>query len=143
TAIFTNNTFHATDQLDITVGLRYTHEKKDLHSVYDNPSGSVGCGATLANPAARAGGAPAGRINGFSTLPPAMQGQILAGLVPAIAPTVAGYMCLPWANIAHDGRDVKQSRTEKEWSGTFKLAYNWSDDVMTYGSAARGYKAGG
>ncbi|QOW18817.1 TonB-dependent receptor [Lysobacter ciconiae] len=142
-AIFTNNTFHATDQLDVTVGLRYTHEKKDLHSIYDNPSGSVGCGATLANPAARVGGALAGRINGFSTLPPAMQGQILAGLVPAIAPTVAGYMCLPWANIAHDGRDVKQSRTEKEWSGTFKLAYKWSDDVMTYGSAARGYKAGG
>ncbi|HEU4773613.1 MAG TPA: TonB-dependent receptor [Lysobacter sp.] len=143
TAIFTNNTFHATDQLDITVGLRYTHEKKDLHSVYDNPNGSVGCGATLANPAARVGGALAGRINGFNTLPPAMQGQILAGLVPAVAPTVAGYMCLPWANIAHDGRDVKQSRTEKEWSGTFKLAYNWSDDVMTYASAARGYKAGG
>ncbi|QOW23796.1 TonB-dependent receptor [Lysobacter sp. H23M47] len=143
TAIFTNNTFHATDQLDITVGLRYTHEKKSLHTVYDNPNGSAACGATLANPAARVAGALAGRINGFGSLPPALQGQILAGLVPAIAPTVAGYMCLPWANIAHDGRDVKQSRTEKEWSGTFKLAYKWSDDVMTYGSAARGYKAGG
>ncbi|MGV8940256.1 MAG: TonB-dependent receptor [Lysobacter sp.] len=143
TAIFTNNTFHATDQLDITVGLRYTHEKKDLHTVYDNPSGSAACAATLANPAARVGGALAARINGFSTLPPALQQQLLAGLVPAVAPQIAGFMCLPWANIAHDGRDVKQSRTEKEWSGTFKLAYNWSEDVMTYGSAARGYKAGG
>src|SRR5690606_23460430 len=56
---------------------------------------------------------------------------------------IAGYMCLPWANIAHHGRNVDQSRTEKEWSGTLKLAYNWSDDVMTYLSAARGYKAGG
>ncbi|WP_222564867.1 TonB-dependent receptor [Novilysobacter antarcticus] len=143
TAIFTNNTFHATDQLDITVGLRYTHEKKTLHTVYDNPNGSAACGATLANPAARVGGALAGRINGFGSLPPALQQQLLAGLVPALAPTIAGYMCLPWANIAHDGRDVTQSRTEKEWSGTFKLAYSWSDDVMTYGSAARGYKAGG
>jgi outer membrane receptor protein involved in Fe transport len=52
-------------------------------------------------------------------------------------------MCLPWANIAHDGRDVSQVRTEKEWSGTLKLAYDWSDDLMTYASAARGYKAGG
>ncbi|KIQ97483.1 TonB-dependent receptor [Lysobacter sp. A03] len=143
TAIFTNNTFHATDQLDITVGLRYTHEKKTLQTVYDNPNGSAACGATLANPAARVGGALAGRINGFGSLPPALQQQLLAGLVPALAPTIAGYMCLPWANIAHDGRDVTQSRTEKEWSGTFKLAYSWSDDVMTYGSAARGYKAGG
>jgi len=142
-AIFTNNTFHATDALDITVGLRYTREKKDLRSVFTNPNGSVACASTLANPAARVAGALAQRINGFASLPPAVQQQLLAALVPAIAPTVAGYMCLPWANIAHHGRDVSQSRTEKEWSGTLKLAYNWSDDVMTYFSAARGYKAGG
>ena len=61
----------------------------------------------------------------------------------AEAPQVAGFMCLPWANIAHHGRDVGQSRTEKEWSGTFKAAYDWSDEVMTYASVARGYKAGG
>ncbi len=139
TALFTNNTFHVTDALDLTVGLRYTHEKKTLHSVYDNPNGSTACASTLANPGARVGGALASRINGFGSLPPALQQQ----LVGQIAPTVAGYMCLPWANIAHDGRDVSQSRTEKEWSGTFKAAYKWSDDVMTYASAARGYKAGG
>src|SRR5690606_4828002 len=33
-ALFTNNTWHATDALDITVGLRYTHEEKELHSAY-------------------------------------------------------------------------------------------------------------
>lgn len=143
TAIFTNNTFHATDQLDITVGLRYTHEKKKLHTTYDNPSGSAACAATLADPGGSVGGALAGRINGFGSLPPATQQALLAGLVPAVAPGVTGYMCLPWSNSAHDGRDVAQSRTENEWSGTFKLAYSWSDDVMTYASAARGYKAGG
>jgi len=143
TAIFTNNTWHATDALDVTVGLRYTHEKKELRSAYTNPNGSVACAATLANPAARVGGALAQRINGFSTLPAPLQQQLLGGLVPAVAPSIAGYMCLPWANIAHHGRNVDQSRTEKEWSGTLKLAYNWSDDVMTYLSAARGYKAGG
>ena len=142
-AIFTNNTFHATDAFDITVGLRYTHEKKELHSVYSNPNGSLACGSTLANPAARVGGALAQRINGFASLPPALQQQLLGALVPAVAPSIAGYMCLPWANIAHDGRVVDQSRTEKEWSGTVKFAYDWSDDVMTYASLARGYKAGG
>ncbi|MBJ6984049.1 TonB-dependent receptor [Luteimonas sp. MC1750] len=143
TAIFTNNTFHATDALDITLGLRYTHEKKELHSVYSNPNGSIGCGSTLANPAARVGGALAQRINNFALLPPALQQQLLGALVPVVAPQVAGFMCLPWANIAHNGRDVEQSRTEKEWSGTVKVAYDWSDDVMTYASVARGYKAGG
>ncbi|KGM52261.1 TonB-dependent receptor [Lysobacter concretionis Ko07 = DSM 16239] len=143
TAIFTNNTFHATDAFAITVGARYTHEKKTLHTLYDNPNGGAACGSALSNPAARVGGALAARINGFASLPPALQQQLLAGLVPAVAPSVAGYMCLPWANIAHDGRDVSQVRTEKEWSGTFKLAYDWSDELMTYASAARGYKAGG
>ena len=142
-AIFTNNTFHATDAFDITVGLRYTHEKKDLHSVYSNPNGGLACGSALANPAARVGGALAQRINGFSTLPAALQQQLLGALVPAVAPSIAGYMCLPWANIAHNGRVVDQTRTEKEWSGTVKLAYDWTDDVMTYASVARGYKAGG
>ncbi|KAF1685905.1 TonB-dependent receptor [Pseudoxanthomonas broegbernensis] len=142
-AIFTNNTWHATDALDLTVGLRYTHEKKELRSAYTNPNGSAACAATLANPAARVGGALAQRINGFASLPPALQQQLLGALVPAVAPSIAGYMCLPWANIAHHGRNVDQSRTEKEWSGTLKLAYNWSGDVMTYVSAARGYKAGG
>ncbi|MBB1472378.1 TonB-dependent receptor [Luteimonas sp. MC1782] len=143
TAIFSNNTFRATDALDFTVGLRYTHEKKELDSAYSNPSGSVGCGATLANPAARIGGALAARINGFASLPPALQAQLLAGLVPAVAPDVVGFMCLPWANAAHNGRNVSQSRTEKEWSGTFKAAYDWTDEVMTYVSVARGYKGGG
>jgi len=143
TAVFTNNTFHATDALDITLGLRYTHEKKELHSVYSNPNGSLACGSALSNPAARVGGALAQRIDNFALLPPALQQQLLGALVPAVAPQVAGFMCLPWANIAHDGRDVRQSRTEKEWSGTLKVAYDWSDDVMTYASFARGYKAGG
>jgi iron complex outermembrane receptor protein len=143
TALFTNNTFHATDALDITVGLRYTHEKKSLDSSYSNPNGSAACGSALSDPATRVGTALAQRINGFAQLPPQVQQMLLGQLVPAVAPQVAGFMCLPWANIAHDGREVSQERTEKEWSGTVKAAYDWSDEVMTYLSFARGYKAGG
>ncbi|HVK51307.1 MAG TPA: TonB-dependent receptor [Pseudoxanthomonas sp.] len=139
TALFTNNTWHATDALDVTLGLRYTQEKKKLDSVYSNPNGSVGCGATLANPAARVGGALAARIPGFTSLPGPVQAQILG----AVAPQVAGYMCLPWANALHNGRSTQQDREEKEWSGTLKAAYRWNDNVMTYASAARGYKGGG
>ena len=139
TAFFTNNTFHATDKLDLTFGLRYTHDKKDLTSTYRNPNGGIGCGATLANPGARIGGALAQRIPGFTSLPAATQ----AALIGAVAPNIVGYMCLPWANVLHNGRVTDQSSTEKEWSGTVKAAYRWNEQVMTYFSAARGYKGGG
>ena len=138
-AFFTNNTWHATDALDLTLGLRYTREEKDLLSTYSNPNGSIGCGATLANPAARVGGALAQRIQGWQFLPPAVQ----AALIGAAAPQIAGYMCLPWANALHNGRVTEQQRDEDEWSGTVKGAYRFNEHVMAYASGARGHKAGG
>ena len=145
-AIFTNNTFHVSDALDITLGLRYTREKKTLDSQFSNPNGSAACGITLSDPAAAVGGALVGRVNGFANLPPQVQQQLMAQMLPLMTPAiqqVAGYMCLPWANVLHNGRDTRQEATEKEWSGTLKVAYDFSDDVMGYVSAARGYKAGG
>ncbi|MDN5780885.1 MAG: TonB-dependent receptor [Luteimonas sp.] len=139
TALFTNNTFHATDKLDFTVGLRYTHDKKDLTSTYSNPNGSAGCGMLLSNLGLRVGSALAGRIPAWGFLSPDQQ----AALVGAVAPSIAGYMCLPWANVLHNGRVTDQTMTEKEWSGTLKAAYRWNDSLMTYASAARGYKGGG
>jgi len=129
TALFTNNVWHATDALDITIGARYTDERKTLHSSLSNPNGGLGCANGLVNPG-QVGAALAGR---------GVPGPYIAGLVP----TVIGYMCLPWSNVLHDGRDTRQERDEKEWSGTLRAAYRWSDALMTYASAARGYKAGG
>lgn len=45
--------------------------------------------------------------------------------------------------MAHDGRHTEQDTSEGEWSGTVKAAYRWNPHVMTYVSAARGYKGGG
>ncbi len=127
--LFTNNTWHATDALDLTLGLRYTREKKELASRYSNPNGGLGCAAMLSNPS-----------------------QVVAALVArgltvaqasAAAPSVVGFGCLPWTNVQHDGRSTNQKRDEKEWSGTFKAAYRFNEHAMAYFSAARGYKAGG
>ncbi|MCX7033246.1 MAG: TonB-dependent receptor [Arenimonas sp.] len=127
--LFTNNTWHATDALDLTLGLRYTSEDKELESRYSNPNGGLGCGAMLTNPA-----------------------QVVAALVArgltvaqasAAAPQVVGFACLPWTNVRHNGRSTDQDRSESEWSGTLKAAYRFNEHVMGYASAARGYKAGG
>ncbi|KAB8180490.1 TonB-dependent receptor plug domain-containing protein [Lysobacter maris] len=138
-ALFTNNTWHATDALDLTLGLRYTREDKELDSVYSNPNGSPGCAAALADPAGGVAQALLARGVPLGALTPEQQ----AALLGQLAPQVVGFMCLPWANALHNGRSSHQEREEKEWSGTLKAAYRWNDSVMTYVSAARGYKAGG
>jgi len=128
-AIFTNNTFHVTDQLDLVAGLRYTSEDKEVNSRFTSPNASLGCAAALANPS-QVGAALAAR------------GVPVAAL-GATVPTVIGFMCLPWSNPLHANRETQQERDDSEWSGTLKAAYRWDDRVMTYASAARGYKAGG
>ena len=156
-ALFTNNTWHATDAFDVTLGLRYTSEDKKLDAVYDNPNGGLACAASLANPGAALGRLLAARINNLGLLPATNQQALLTQLVQgltnpstaqgqqglALLQSVMGRMCLPWSNALHDGRSTHQSRSEDEWSGTLKFAYRWNDNAMTYFSAARGYKAGG
>ncbi|WP_202840231.1 TonB-dependent receptor [Luteimonas saliphila] len=145
-ALFTNNTWHATDALDLTLGLRYTREDKELTSDYSNPNGSLACTGALTdqnplNPAryARLRAALASRSTAFAGLPGPVQDAIMA----SAGPQIAGYMCLPWANALHNGRSTYQESEETEWSGTLKAAYRWNENVMTYASAARGYKGGG
>ena len=144
TALFTNNSFHVTDAFDVVLGLRYTQEDKRLDSTYSNPSGGGICGTLLTlaqtNPAmlaGRIGGALTARGVPFAMLPAETQQTIVSNVV--------GYSCLPWVNPLHAaaGRDTRQERSEKEWSGTLKFAWRINDNVMAYLSGARGYKAGG
>ena len=127
-ALFSNVTFHATDAFDITAGVRYTDESKTLDSVYTNPNGDAGCAAMLSDPT---------RI---------YEALVARGVPGAVAkkliPTVIGDTCLSWSD-ALDARTTQQSLSEKEWSGTLKGVYTFNDNVMTYLTGSRGYKAGG
>jgi len=53
-----------------------------------------------------------------------------------------GLACLSLISPLVDGT-YSDSRTDKEWTGTFILDYDFSDEWMGYASYARGYKAGG
>jgi len=119
-ALFTNETFHFTDRLHGTIGLRYTNEQKDLDSSYTNSDNGAGCAASRA------------------------RYPIIAGALPAAA--VAGWYnfgCATFADPIYNGVNTSQSIDESETSGTAKLAFDFNDQLMSYLSYARGYKASG
>ncbi|HEU4530323.1 MAG TPA: TonB-dependent receptor [Steroidobacteraceae bacterium] len=118
-ALFTNNALAITEALELTVGLRYTSEEKDLLSRYDNVNGGIGCATSLSRVAQ------------------------IAPVLGALTPTYLGTACSPLSDFSFTARTTTQSRDEEEWSGTGKLAYRFSEAAMAYGSYARGYKAGG
>jgi iron complex outermembrane recepter protein len=131
-ALFTNNSLRITDKLELTLGLRYTSEEKDLATAYRNLTGGIGgagpnpcspaaLGAVLANPAVIAGG----------------------GANSTAFRLYAGYVCAAGGDRAFNSLYNTQSRSEEEFSGTAKLSYRFDNGIMAYASYARGYKAGG
>ena len=127
-AIFTNNSWHVTDQFDVTLGLRYTYDKKSLDGVQTN----VGTSSATC----------AGALGNFTTL-----ATLVGGGNPAAGQASAGAitarLCLPWTNPFFANRAVSESVNDGTLSGTIKAAYRLNESVMVYGSFARGYKSFG
>ena len=113
-AFFTNDNIHITSKLDLTVGVRYTKEHKDLDSLYNNTDGGLGC-STIAS-----------RL-----------GQSATGV--AVSPLTCG----TFENSLFTNLPTHQTLDEEEVTGTGKLAYRFNRELLTYVSYARGYKAGG
>ena len=121
-ALFTNDTLHLTDKLEFNLGLRYTIDDKGLNQTSTNIGGGVAC--------ARANAAFA----------------ILARVNPAAAQQLAAVnetLCLPFLSPGYNDFTNHQSETEHNLSGTAKLSYRFSPELLGYLSYARGYKAGG
>ncbi|WP_395942647.1 TonB-dependent receptor [Brevundimonas sp.] len=129
-ALFTNNTWRVTDQFELTLGLRYTLDKKRLLGLQDNVNGNgASCAAVLGNQAV---------IVGAFT---AALGSPAAGAAAASA--VIGPQCLPWNNVLYDNRRISEEHDDGVLSGTVKATYRLNDSAMLYGSYARGYKGFG
>ncbi|MFN3931870.1 MAG: TonB-dependent receptor [Brevundimonas sp.] len=117
-AIFTNNTWRVTDQFELTLGLRYTKETKEMSTLQDNIGGNGAvCTAARANP-------------------------LLAGGQPLNALLGAG-LCINQTNPDFDGRAYTQEFEDDDISGKFAAQYRFNPSLMVYASYARGFKAGG
>jgi outer membrane receptor protein involved in Fe transport len=124
-AIFTHNIFKITDDLSLTIGARYTHEKKDFNADFNNTN--------TACPIQQAFFAPF-LTGGATPLPASLQ---------ALAAGVVNLTCQGNSSSALNTLDLSDSRKEHQWTGTGVLSYKLNRGLLAYGSYSRGYKAGG
>ena len=118
-AFFTHNIFHITDQLDFTIGLRYTNERKRFDAVFGNDNAAC--------PAQQAALVP------FLTNP----------ALAAVAGGLIGLACQGNSTAELNGVTINDRRSEDEWTGTGILSFRPNNDILLYASYSRGYKAGG
>lgn len=146
-AVFGQFDFHLSDKLTVSAGLRYTKEDKDAIGEFDinDPFAALNF-RTLENlfitPAINAGlaGFPQAFIddcvvNGC-TLPPAFGSAV-------IDPALGGFAAFEALQFFRPRLGFDRSRTEDKVTGNITISYDVNDDVNTYASVSRGYKAGG
>ncbi len=126
-ALFTHNIFNITDNLSLTIGLRYTSEKKEFSANFAN--NNTICPVQQA---------------AFSSFLP---GGANAGLIPATAaPLLAGLVnltCQGNSSSSLNALNLSDERDEDEFTGTGVLSFRPNPELLLYGSYSRGYKAGG
>jgi iron complex outermembrane recepter protein len=118
-AIFTHNIINFTDNLSLTLGLRYNRETKDI----DTDLNSVVPACSFFQDPASA---------------PYRAGLQAAGLYEAALLLT----CNPAVNSEFNGAR-SGDRSESEFTGTAKLSFKVNEDVLVYGGYDRGYKSGG
>ena len=145
-ALFTDNTWAMTDKLSLTLGLRYSYDKKDLTTTYSTTGAS--CDQAEAGFAPLVGAFTPGFLAQVQAanpgLPPAQALAQAQALARTQATKVVGGLCLNNSNNDFDALGTyTQSNKEEEVTGTAKLAYKITPDAMAYASYSRGYKSGG
>lgn len=117
-AVFTHNIVHITDAVDLTLGLRYTKDKKKFNATFGND-------------------------NTVCTANQAALGPLLSGPLGSTAGGIIGLSCQGNSTAELNGVSIRDDRNEDQITGTAILSWKPVDDLLVYGSFARGYKAGG
>jgi iron complex outermembrane recepter protein len=120
-AAFTHNIIHVTDAFSITLGARYTTERKKFNAQFGNDNNvCTFLQSTLTDDLSSA-----------------------SATVRGVAGGLIGLGCQGNSTAELNGVAIKDSRKENEFTGTAVASYKITDDLLTYVSYSRGYKAGG
>lgn len=133
-ALFTHNIIHVTKRIDLTLGLRYTHETKRFSADFNNNNSTCAALQTR-NPG------PANDLYELAT------GQIPGAPLNSNGAALAGGIltlgCLGNSSTGLNALDLNDRISDGEFSGTAVLSWKPVDEMLVYGSYSRGYKAGG
>ncbi len=131
-SVFTHNVFAITDNLDLTVGLRYVDESKDgsyaqVDGEYDACLGTLNAGAGNFLGAAGVG------LNCFVFAAPSL--EVLDTINPTLAANPLALALLP--------REFEATFEDEELVYTVNATYRPSEAITLYGSFTHGFKSGG
>lgn len=142
-ALFTHNIFAITDRTDLTIGLRFTTEDKDLEGDFRTLFNGQPAFTAAMTDAALDAGQPAGTLLPYANCNTALVPTgPLAPFAGAVALARSGY-CVPWLRTELDAVGYDQHRGEDEWSGVISLRQEFAERISGYISFSRGYKGGG
>ena len=120
-ALFTHNIIHITDALDLTLGVRYTNDKKRFNAKFGNDNTACTRVQSL--------------VTDDLTSPNATARALSGALI--------GLSCQGNSTAELNGVSIRDRRSEDEFTGTGILSWKATDDLLLYASYSRGYKAGG
>ena len=149
-AFFGQATWHATEALSVSLGLRYSNEQKeadyisDMHNPYAELDGNELLRGALASPIPGVGlaldpaaGAAVNNATMDAFIATPTGAAVTAALQAALIPGFQGLQFfVPFAPFSADYDD-------DNISGTASVNYNVNDDVSVYARYTRGYKGGG
>ncbi|MFD1613327.1 TonB-dependent receptor [Sphingomonas tabacisoli] len=117
-AFFTHNIIHLTDTFDVTLGARYTHDRKKFAAAFNNTNTVCPAQQTALTP-------------------------LLTGPLAAVAGGLINLACQGNSTSELNGVNINDHRGESEFTGTVVASWKPSTAWLLYASYSRGYKAGG